>query len=103
MAMAILVEIIRNPTAYAPDMIVYVPDRAPDVSLLTEVLLVQHGAYCDDDVRGYRYLLEAGAIAEVLEGLSNLLGTAPTAEQGLRAILHYAEHDAFPELEVVMG
>jgi hypothetical protein len=101
MGMAILGDVLRSPALYESDMIVYVPEDAPDVNLFTKVLLLQHGAYGDDDVRGYRYLLETGVMAEVVNGLSQQLGGPPTAPQSLRAVLYYAEHDAFPDLNVV--
>ena len=101
MGMAILGEVLRNAASYEPDMIVYVPEGAQEVTLFTQVLIVQHGSYSEDDVQAHRYLLETGVIRDVLDGLQEQLGTPPTPPQALREVLYYAEHDAFPDLSVV--
>lgn len=101
MGMDILGEVLKHPEAYEPDMVVYVPEDAEEITLSTPVLIVQHGSYGDDDVRGYHYLLETGVMAEVLDGMRVQLEAEPTQPQRLRAILYYAEHDAFPDINAV--
>lgn len=101
MGMALLGDVLRNPAPYEPDMILYVPDGAEDVTLFTQVLIVQHGSYSEEEVQGHRYLLEVGVIRDVLDGLQQQLAEPPTPSQALRAVLYYAEHDAFPDLSDV--
>jgi hypothetical protein len=42
-----------------------------------------------------RYLLGFEQVRDVIEGLTAQLGRAPTPKEGLKAVLHYAQHDAF--------
>lgn len=101
MGMAILGDVLRNHASYEPDTIVYVADDSgKDPDLFTHVLLLRHGSD-EGDTSGYRYLLETGVIGEVLEGLERLLGSPPAPLQSLRAVLYYAEHDAFPSLDLI--
>jgi hypothetical protein len=101
MGMGILGEVLKHPEAYEPDMVVYIPEDAEEITLFTPVLIVQHGSYGLDDVCGYRYLLEAGVMVEVIDGMRTQLQAEPTLPQRLRAILYYAEHDAFPDIKTV--
>ncbi len=98
-----LSDILRRPEAYEPDDVVYVPANASDVGLDTEVRVELHGSVAPEDLAGYRYLLEAGVIREVVDGLASALGRAPTEAQSLRAVLYYAENDAFPDMQIVFG
>lgn len=99
--MVVLGDVLRSPRAYQPDMVVFVREASGEVTLSTLVSILQHGSYGDEDVRGCWYLLEPGAIDEVIEGLKERLGRNPTPSQALRAVLYYAEHDALPELAAV--
>jgi len=101
MGLGILGDVLESIASLEPDMVVYVPDEVEEVTLFTPVIVVQHGTYSDEDVKGYRYLLEAGVMREVLDGLERLLRSTPTAPQVLRAVLFYAEHDAFPDLDLL--
>jgi hypothetical protein len=101
MGMGILSEVVNHPEAYEPDMVVYIPEDADEITLSTPMLIVQHGSYGPDDVRGYRYLLETGVMVEVIDGMRSQLQAEPTPPQRLRAILYYAEHDAFPDISTV--
>jgi hypothetical protein len=100
METAILGDVLRDLSPYEADTIVYVPVDA-EVDLFTPVRLVQHGAYDEAEVEGYRYLLEVGVMQEVLEGLEGQLSKKPTPPQSLRAVLYYAEHDAFPDISLI--
>ena len=101
METAILGEVLRDLAPYEPDTIVCVPENAEVVDLFTPVRLVQHGAHDEADVAGHRYLLEVETMQEVLEGLEQQLSKKPTPPQALRAILYYAEHDAYPDIGLV--
>lgn len=101
MTMTTVGHVIENVASYEPDMVAYVPEAAWEVTLLTPVKLVRHGDYNRDDVEGYRYLLEAGSMCEVVDGLRGVLGREPTSSQALRAVLYYAEYDAYPDPELL--
>ena len=101
MGIGILGEVLKYPEGYEPDMVVYIPEDAKEITLFTPVLIMQHGSYGPDDVRGYRYLLETGVMVEVIDGMRAQLQSEPTPPQRLRAILYYAEHDAFPDIKAV--
>jgi hypothetical protein len=101
MTMTTVGHVIENMASYAPDMCVYVPEAEWEVTLLTPVKLVRHGDYGPDDVEGYRNLLPAGDMCEVVDGLRAQLGKEPTPSQALRAVLYYAEYDASPDPELL--
>ena len=42
-----------------------------------------------------RYLLGIEQVRDVIEGLTEQLARAPTPGERLKAVLHYARHDAF--------
>ncbi len=48
----------------------------------------------------YSYLLEVGIAKEVIEVWSSWRnGREPTSEEATRAVIHYAEHDAYEPVE----
>jgi hypothetical protein len=100
MGMASLCDVLRDPYSFERDMVVYVRDTEDELGLQTEALVLQHGSHGPEDVKGYRYLLEIGVIQEVLEGLRDQL-EKPEPIQCLRAILYYAEHDAYPDIDLI--
>jgi len=94
-------KVLEDPSGYEADMIIFVPESETDVSAETPVLLLQHGAHQDDETTGFRYLLEIGVVAEVLDGLSVALAAEPNLRQRLAAVLHYAEFDAYPDVATI--
>ncbi len=101
MTMTTVGRVIESMASHEPDMIAYVPEAEWEVTLDTPVKLVRHGDYGADDVEGYRYLLGAGDMCEVVDGLRGVLGGEPTPSQALRAVLYYAEYDAYPDPELL--
>ncbi len=88
------------PTAFEADDILFVP-RGQELDPSTPVVVVRHGAYSEEDVTAYQYLLEIGTVAELVEALDELLGAPASAVQRMRAVVWYSEHDAYPSLDEI--
>jgi hypothetical protein len=75
--------------------IVYVPD-GEDVGLATGVTLLSLSEVTPRRPEHLTYLLEVEIIKDVLQTWSDWRGgRTPTLDDKLRAVLHYADHDAY--------
>jgi hypothetical protein len=67
---------------------------APGDPLGADTLVVIHPASERPKPSGLSYFIGVEQIRDVVEGLSADLGRAPTEDEAVRAVIHYAEFDA---------
>jgi hypothetical protein len=88
--------------AHELDDSVYVP-AGTEASLDTEVNVLPFDRARKRPIEGQQYLLGIEQIRDVVEGLEQQLGRAATPTERLRAVLHYARHDAFIDPRDAVG
>jgi hypothetical protein len=97
MGTAILGDVLSDWSSYELDDSVYLPVGA-SASLNMRVNVVPFDPEQPDLPRIFddqEYLLGIEQIRDVVDGLQQQLGRAPTPDERLRAVLHYARYDAF--------
>jgi hypothetical protein len=72
---------------------IYVP--AGEVRLDGEASIVPIDKATSRSLGGMVYLLGSEQVRDVVKGLGSQFGRSPTGEERLKAVLHYARHDAF--------
>ena len=94
MGMAVLGDIIQDWRRYELDDSIYFPaGSAPTLDLEVSVL-----AFDPTRTRffeGQEYWLGIEQIRDVIEGLENQLHRTTTPDERLKAVAHYAKHDAY--------
>lgn len=92
--MPTLREVLEQWARFELDDSLYVqPGEA--LGLASAVEIVAHDRATSRSVDGRAYLLGIEQVRDVVDGLAAQLGRPPTMSERLKAVLHYAEHDAF--------
>lgn len=81
MVLAILSDVLEDPSGYEPNTVMFVPSGVHQVEPTTPVQLLRHGTYSEQDIEGHRYFLEAGCVSEIVDGLREHLGREPTSSK----------------------
>jgi hypothetical protein len=100
MGSAILRDVLENWSQYDLGDEIYVPSE--DLTLNSEVVVLAFDIDRGRDFEGRRYLLGMEQVRDVIEGLEAQLGRRATPDERLRAILYFAEYDAFIDPAVVV-
>jgi hypothetical protein len=94
MGIAILGDVLTEWSKYELDDSIYLPDGAePALDLPVNVL--SFDATRKRSFEGQQYLLGIEQVRDAVEGLKSQLGRTPTPSECLRAVIHFARHDAF--------
>jgi hypothetical protein len=101
--LALLGEIIKDWRAYELDDEIYVPIEA-EPALDAPVNVLHFDRARKRVFEGQRYLLGIEQVRDAIEGLEGQLGRPASPVERLRAVLHFARHDAFIDpLQAVDG
>jgi len=99
---AFLKDILNDWSAYELDDSIYLPSGA-EPSLDLEVDVLPFDPMRKRVFEGQQYLLGIEQVRDVVEGLKRQLGHEPTRNEQLRAIVHFARHDAFIDPRDAVG
>jgi hypothetical protein len=95
-------DVVREWEKYELDDSIYVPaGSSPSLATLVNVLPFEPTR--KRIVEGQQYLLGIEQVRDVVQGLERQLGRATTPDERLRAVLHFARHDAFIEPDDAVG
>jgi hypothetical protein len=94
MGRGLLGDVLRDWKKYELDDSIYVPAGA-EPSLDADVSVLSFDRTRKRVFEGQQYLLGIEQVRDVVEGLERQLGRSATPSERLRAVLHFARHDAF--------
>ena len=98
-----LIDVIAHLDEYSDEQTIYSrPQPTPhsDAVVLAET---EDGSTSPASAGGLHYVLEVFIAKEVIEVWQEWRGRAPTPDEACRAVLHYAEHDAYEPLTPAEG
>jgi hypothetical protein len=98
-----LIDVIAQLDGYSDELTIYScpqPKPQSDAVVLAET---EDGSAHPASARGLHYVLEVFIAKEVIEVWQKWRGRAPTLEEACRAVLYYAEHDAYEPLSPAEG
>jgi len=102
MGRRLLGDVLRDWRAHELDDSIYVP-AGTEPSLDVEVNVLPFDRTRKRVFEGQHYLLGIEQVRDVVEGLERQLGRAATPVERLRAIVHFARHDAFIDPRDAVG
>lgn len=102
MGLALLSDIVKDWRTYALDDSIYVP-LGTEPSLDTKVNILPFDRTRKRVFEGQQYLLGIEQVGNAVEGLERQLGRLASPIERLRAVLHYARHDAFIDPREAVG
>ena len=98
----LLRDVLQSWQKYELDDDIYVPEGVPvELNTLAEVFPFD-GAR-PRVFQGMQYLLSFEQVRDIIVGIEQYAGRPTTLEERLTAVLHYAEHDAFPDPNELFG
>jgi hypothetical protein len=102
MRLRLLRDVLRDFRAYELDDSLYLPEGV-EPSLDAQVSVLPFDRQRRRISEGHRYLLGIEQVRDAMEGLERQLGRTTTPNEGLRAVLHFAQHDAFIDPNDAVG
>jgi hypothetical protein len=102
MVLAFLKDILNDWSAYELEDSIYLPSGT-EPSLDLKVNVLPFDPMRKRVFEGQQYLLGIEQVRDAVEGLKGQLGRAPTLNERLRAIVHFARHDAFIDPRDTLG
>ena len=103
MGIALLRDVLMNWSRYELDDEIYPPSGMSDPSLDAEVNVLPCDPNRKRTFEGQSYFLGIEQIRDVIEGLEAQLRRPATPIERLRAVVHYARHDAFIDPAAAVG
>jgi hypothetical protein len=102
MGFALLGDVLQDWQKYELDDSIYVP-AGTEPSLDAQVNVLTFDRARKRIFEGQHYLLGIEQLRDVVEGLEAQLARRTTPSERLRAVLHYARHDAFIDPRDAVG
>jgi hypothetical protein len=93
-----LINLIARLDEYSDELTIYSRPRPTPQSDAVVLAEPEDGSTRPASAGGLHYVLEVFMAREVIEVWQEWRGRAPTPEEACRAVLHYAEHDAYEPL-----
>jgi hypothetical protein len=102
MGRGLLGDVLRDWRKYELDDSIYLP-AGTESSVDVEVSVLPFDRTRKRVFEGQQYLLGIEQVRDVVEGLERQLGRSATPNERLRAVLHFAGHDAFIDPRDAVG
>jgi hypothetical protein len=102
MGRGLLGDVLRDWRKYELDDSIYLP-AGTEPSIDVEVSVLPFDRTRKRVFEGQQYLLGIEQVRDVVEGLERQLGRSATPNERLRAVLHFARHDAFIDPRDAVG
>ncbi len=102
MGLVVLGDLLDGWRHFALDDSIYVP-AGKEPALDTEVNVLAFDRARKRAFEGQHYLLGIEQVRDVVEGLERQIGRTTTPNERLRAVLHFARHDAFIDPRDAVG
>jgi hypothetical protein len=102
MGLALLGDVLQNWRKYELDDSIYVP-AGTEPSLDAQVNVLPFDRKRKRAFEDQHYLLGIEQVRDVVEGLERQLGRTATLLERLRAVVHFARHDAFIDPRDAVG